>query len=1347
MLTLPDKIKNDLSGNLSNAQYLVAIKTNPIIYISNTKQMFDDSNPEEFNLIYYEDLDLNLSNIKERIDIKTKKIQLSSMSMSFSNFPVGGLRLSDKLLDGLGKEISVYLKTASCNSIGDCIKLADLKVTRYSHDENSVKINADDIRLESFYVDLPRESSILKKDENTFEAYHSKPVPILYGRLENAPAIPYYESETYGLAEVLLLFDDSYLNTRDVGGIKFFEQSIPFDSLISPNVLKIKLGDDLCDVPCKRYVNSREELVDKFEYPQYETHGDYIKLVNNYNEKDTMFLNYKALYCSAVKKATLDTVIRYEYSETGNSYTYQDSSYNTSHIVEIESGIDPTGANESWTTGVVTYRIDPLSGVDVYTPENDDPLYSINENYFKEIPDVHFIGNATLEIEPYQNFDNTLDYDVFGFYGKIYHNEELNEDEEGGAEIGNSEIFEIGLEWNATVAWNRLIWYTKHHNRVKSLGDTAGNQYLSYFNAGFYNTVGTYSDDSNNFANYGTQNARRPYSPAVDASVLSMFYHFEYQSTESLGNQHDSSADITTRWSNNELFVRKTWLNANVLEKDFFVNAKGRLGDAISGSNKILGIIKSWYGSPETPTDFTSQRNKHLTELYRILTNKSYARKVIDGEEYELMFRTPNESGSMNYIYDIEVNNFIATTDLTGIYDEDEDVKIYNEADGTYAAINHNHGWFFLITAQQSNYGIFYPGYGGDISFAGGLQLGYGRKNIVNGALVGIVNFKSNHFETDIAGTSYDILAGFNESNLAYIPSGAAPPPGEPEPEEDQDAYISGYTRISWNNGEVVENPARLLESPEEIIQDLVSSELNIVESVEIPESTNMRIAFSINEQKNSKDIIENICRQSNLMFRYRASDGSAVLNSIKKTYTAQNDLKKTIDSSKILKYKFDKTKIEDLCFGGCRVKWELNYGKNELINTTPDINVGDTMSDYKDHYGVDDETKYQLEIEAPFINNEASALTLRNFMFNYYKNTHLIIKFTLPLSEGIEVEVGDVIDFNDEINGLRPYGWSIATGIKTKNNQTVYPYFIVTSVSKSLSKVDLEVVQLHDLTGDVIDNDDTDTDTDDDIVFITGCTDPNASNYDPSAVFDDGSCEYAGCMDENADNYDPDAEISDSTSCVYSSPEYPIAEGNVDIWVEDADGNPVTNVVGGVGQRMYVNADNCYDPDPLPETSYPNGIHSWEWIASPTIYNQIHEEYDLPGDMTTGQFLISGDLGSSFSFEITDDMVGEEPISFGLEIFDEDGNSTNWSSESLYPGGILVNPSGETLPGDINFDDYLDVLDVIQIVNFIIAPHSGTDYESFGWSPQQFEAADYNNDGVVNVQDVVHVVNTILGN
>ncbi len=54
----------------------------------------------------------------------------------------------------------------------------------------------------------------------------------------------------------------------------------------------------------------------------------------------------------------------------------------------------------------------------------------------------------------------------------------------------------------------------------------------------------------------------------------------------------------------------------------------------------------------------------------------------------------------------------------------------------------------------------------------------------------------------------------------------------------------------------------------------------------------------------------------------------------------------------------------------------------------------------------------------------------------------------------------------------------------------------------------------------------------------VSGCTDPNAQNYDPNANVDDGSCTYApvsGCTDPNAVNYDPNATVDDG-SCLYGT-------------------------------------------------------------------------------------------------------------------------------------------------------------------------------------------------------------------
>ena len=44
------------------------------------------------------------------------------------------------------------------------------------------------------------------------------------------------------------------------------------------------------------------------------------------------------------------------------------------------------------------------------------------------------------------------------------------------------------------------------------------------------------------------------------------------------------------------------------------------------------------------------------------------------------------------------------------------------------------------------------------------------------------------------------------------------------------------------------------------------------------------------------------------------------------------------------------------------------------------------------------------------------------------------------------------------------------------------------------------------------------------------GCTDPEATNFDPTAEYDDGSCEYLEGTDPTACNFDPTAAVDDGS-------------------------------------------------------------------------------------------------------------------------------------------------------------------------------------------------------------------------
>ena len=78
--------------------------------------------------------------------------------------------------------------------------------------------------------------------------------------------------------------------------------------------------------------------------------------------------------------------------------------------------------------------------------------------------------------------------------------------------------------------------------------------------------------------------------------------------------------------------------------------------------------------------------------------------------------------------------------------------------------------------------------------------------------------------------------------------------------------------------------------------------------------------------------------------------------------------------------------------------------------------------------------------------------------------------------------------------------------------------------------------------------------------------------------------------------------------------------------------------------------------------------------------------------------------------------------------------------NELLFTGNGYIyklNSDNENLIGDLNFDGQLNILDVMQLINFILGNSEFTD--------DQYPLADINLDGTINILDVVQLVNIIL--
>ena len=390
-----------------------------------------------------------------------------------------------------------------------------------------------------------------------------------------------------------------------------------------------------------------------------------------------------------------------------------------------------------------------------------------------------------------------------------------------------------------------------------------------------------------------------------------------------------------------------------------------------------------------------------------------------------------------SFIYDVEVEDLSFAESLpvfTNSYP-------FNLSNGDI--ISHNTGWLLKYSAKLYNGGV----------------AGTAQRKTINGMRA--VYGKKVYESTNIVNIEYiddDSLSLYNENNGYNIGDW----------DNSQPIYQArGYTYPVWDQET---DSKKLIERPHEIIQHLLSgqtSEINYDQekiNTIYEETPEFKMAFSINEKEDTSKIIEKICQQSQIYYRYRGRDKKIVVDMIKDSYS-DSDLDGVIDIERLLKFSFKKSNIEDSCMGGLVVNYGYNYATDNYDGKTEQINVGSSLQEflYEQYYGVDNIKDFEREIDAPYIQDKNTAEYFRDYYFNINKHQKLICNFELSMADGIQYEVGDIIRFNGNPNNTKPYGNDI-----TQNNliidQESTPYFFITKVQKSLFRVKIECVQTHNI-------------------------------------------------------------------------------------------------------------------------------------------------------------------------------------------------------------------------------------------------------------------------------------------
>ena len=233
----------------------------------------------------------------------------------------------------------------------------------------------------------------------------------------------------------------------------------------------------------------------------------------------------------------------------------------------------------------------------------------------------------------------------------------------------------------------------------------------------------------------------------------------------------------------------------------------------------------------------------------------------------------------------------------------------------------------------------------------------------------------------------------------------------------------------------------------------------------------------------------------------------------------------------------------------------------------------------------------------------------------------------------------------------------------------------------------------------------------------VLGCTDEGACNYNESADQDDGTCEFESCLG----CMDPLADNYDDDALID----------------DDSCAYPLNISFGQItASTIDIMLTNSYDIQGFQFTisDTPNGITVVDCYGGRAEDSNFEVSSSELG-IVIG-FSFSGDLiapGEGLLTTLVYDGIGPTDICF------EDVTFSDSNAEAL---GVGVSEC--TLldiiasPGDVNLDELINVQDVVVIINFILGFSEP--------SQQQFINGDMDENGILNILDVIRIVNEILG-
>lgn len=1151
-------------------------------------------------------------------------------------------------------------------------------------------------------------------DGKTYKVYNEERIPILYGHLKEAPAITYIDNQTntikvlpdraaidgsydiFGIKPMKEL--DNFQIDNDPGGFpgpgyQFQEFNANVTDLIDQDILTVKLGDGGCRVykVFPKQINFDVFDVQKFD-KQFDIYNNFISFYEEQDQlgtKSSIYLSKGVLLVGEISKLKLAKTHLNTYAVRH----YPNDSSNSNYFGRYDFGETYSGDDfDLFTQSSARWENPVLSGVE---PPHSEVVIGGQFKVDVDIGgfDYGIVNNPCIEFE-FEEMKSTPDVYVsnigsqsptdFNLISFITLKTISTENQIGTstnwptiqlcfvpekADHNFGDTLEIGSENADSLYTNQFGFSSQTLNGIERFGNTVdGLMQESGYNSSRDSILATSPyvlSFTNEFKNFDSSG---PVYDTIDTPLIQYSHPFNVpleldaeqinqwrniQGFQDSYSMHDSRSILLHFVPNdngeyaeinktsmrlfaefNGMLMRRTWYQNNALNNKFFINAKGRCLSHSYDDNRVWdingmelkcfseqfiapeGVLESYFRYDNiSPDDFLLRHlldylgNEKLKYNLEIDPSPEIMIKVVHNENFfGLSPSTYGMEGEVNYIYDLEMNNLSSTT--WSDPQETLNKKLYN----------------FYINGTL-----------------------FRKENISNDFTDEILNasFASSDIEfwycykeLDSAGNVIDIdeVEQLSELNQEIASLGGI-----------EDSYSRLHLMF---NGNSLSPAKKIIKTPKLIVKDLMNREFGQGFATKNTADKDYELNFSIDKPQKTVDVLQQVAQNTNFFYKTGLSNSKPTVIGMKNNYSADN-VDKTIFVDYIESYKFSKTNIEDLAVK-CRVKYGYDYITESFKHVTEEVTALN-IEDYKAYYGLTDDDingdEFLLEHEAPYIQDEPTAILLRNHLYELHKNQHTIVDFKINLSQGFELEVGDIIDFKSIGDGdyksfFSPYGVDIMQlsglpflpNINQENQQAVLPYFMITDINKTMDSVSIKAIQLHELAGLVQIPE----------IPIYGCTDPTATNYDSDATINDGSCTYGptepediyGCTDPAADNYNPDATANDG-SCTYPPP--PLVQNLGDVVIDDTPYQSsdydmmllhLTNPeLANLSEQQILNGDFDLDGD----------IDILDLQAFINYHISTMGDQYIPGDITGNGYVLQADVDAAQAY--VDDPVAN-PLS-----------------------------------------------------------------------------------------------------